>query len=208
MPAMPAKFLQEPLVLFTLIAALLFAISALFSPRDNNVLLIDSDEVEARLFLEELNSGEPLSASERQAITTAYIEEEALVLEALARGLDKDSRIRSLLAQKMLHVMSADIIQPSTSQLTEFYRNNIARYRQSALYEIEELVLARDDSRTADEALAAEPTLARPLPTPSERDLPSKFSKKFEDKIVLRGTLWGFSGIILSIIVRTDGDLR
>ena len=179
MPAMPAKFLQEPLVLFTLIAALLFAISALFSPRDNNVLLIDSDEVEARLFLEELNSGEPLSASERQAITTAYIEEEALVLEALARGLDKDSRIRSLLAQKMLHVMSADIIQPSTSQLTEFYRNNIARYRQSALYEIEELVLARDDSRTADEALAAEPTLARPLPTLSVRDLASIFSKEY-----------------------------
>ena len=187
MPAMPAKFLQEPLVLFTLIAALLFAISALFSPGDNNVLLIDSDEVEARLFLEELNSGEPLSASERQAITTAYIEEEALVLEALARGLDKDSRIRSLLAQKMLHVMSADIIQPSTSQLTEFYRNNIARYRQSALYEIEELVLARDDSRTADEALAAEPTLARPLPTLSERDLASIFSKEFAAQVVIAG---------------------
>ena len=187
MPAMPAKFLQEPLVLFTLIAALLFAISALFSPRDNNVLLIDSDEVEARLFLEELNSGEPLSASERQAITTAYIEEEALVLEALARGLDKDSRIRSLLAQKMLHVMSADIIQPSTSQLTEFYRNNIARYRQSALYEIEELVLARDDSRTADEALAAEPTLARPLPTLSERDLASIFSEEFAAQVVIAG---------------------
>ena len=187
MPAMPAKFLQEPLVLFTLIAALLFAISALFSPRDNNVLMIDSDEVEARLFLEELNSGEPLSASERQAITTAYIEEEALVLEALARGLDKDSRIRSLLAQKMLHVMSADIIQPSTSQLTEFYRNNIARYRQSALYEIEELVLARDYSRTADEALAAEPTLARPLPTLSERDLASIFSKEFAAQVVIAG---------------------
>ena len=187
MPAMPAKFLQEPLVLFTLIAALLFAISALFSPRDNNVLLIDSDEVEARLFLEELNSGEPLSASERQAITTAYIEEEALVLEALARGLDKDSRIRSLLAQKMLHVMSADIIQPSTSQLTEFYRNNIARYRQSALYEIEELVLARDDSRPADEAVAAEPTLARPLPTLSERDLASIFSKEFAAQVVIAG---------------------
>ena len=187
MPAMPAKFLQEPLVLFTLIAALLFAISALFSPGDNNVLLIDSDEVEARLFLEELNSGEPLSASERQAITTAYIEEEALVLEALARGLDKDSRIRSLLAQKMLHVMSADIIQPSTSQLTEFYRNNIARYRQSALYEIEELVLARDDSRIAEEALAAEPTLARLLPTLSERDLASIFSKEFAAQVVIAG---------------------
>lgn len=187
MPAMPAKFLQEPLVLFTLIAALLFAISALFSPGDNNVLLIDSDEVEARLFLEELNNGEPLSASERQAITTAYIEEEALVLEALARGLDKDSRIRSLLAQKMLHVMSADIIQPSTSQLTEFYRNNIARYRQSALYEIEELVLARDDSRIAEEALAAEPTLARLLPTLSERDLASIFSKEFAAQVVIAG---------------------
>jgi hypothetical protein len=149
MPAMPAKFLQEPLVLFTLIAALLFGISSLFSPADKNVLLIDSDEVEARLFLEELNSGEPLSESTRQAITAAYIEEEALVLEALARGLDKDARIRSLLAQKMLHIMSADIIQPSTSQLTAFYNDNLARYRQSALYEIEELVLARDDSRTA-----------------------------------------------------------
>lgn len=68
---MPAKFLQEPLVLFTLIAALLFGISSLFSPADKNVLLIDSDEVEARLFLEELNSGEPLSESTRQAITAA-----------------------------------------------------------------------------------------------------------------------------------------
>ena len=187
MPAIPAKFLQEPLVLFALIAALLFGISALFSPGDKNVLLIDSDEVEARLFLEELNSGEPLSASERQAITAAYIEEEALVLEALARGLDKDSRIRSLLAQKMRHVMSADIIQPSSSQLTEFYRNNIARYRQSALYEIEELVLAHDDSRAVEEVLAAEPFLARPLPTLSERDLASIFSEEFAAQVVIAG---------------------
>jgi hypothetical protein len=183
MPAMPAKFLQEPLVLFTLIAALLFGISSLFSPPDKNVLLIDSDEVEARLFLEELNSGEPLSESTRQAITAAYIEEEALVLEALARGLDKDARIRSLLAQKMLHIMSADIIQPSTSQLTAFYNDNLARYRQSALYEIEELVLARDDSRTAAEALVAEPTLARPLPTLSELDLASIFSVDFAAEV-------------------------
>jgi hypothetical protein len=188
MPAIPAKFLQEPLVFFALIAALLFGISALFSPGDKNVLLIDSDEVEARLFLEELNSGEPLSASERQAITAGYIEEEALVLEALARGLDKDSRIRSLLAQKMRHVMSADIIQPSSSQLTEFYRNNIARYRQSALYEIEELVLAHDDSRAVEEALAAEPFLARPLPTLSERDLASIFSEEFAAQAVIAGS--------------------
>ena len=188
MPAIPTKFLQEPLVLFALIAALLFGISALFSPGDKNVLLIDSDEVEARLFLEELNSGEPLSASERQAITAAYIEEEALVLEALARGLDKDSRIRSLLAQKMRHVMSADIIQPSSSQLTEFYRNNIARYRQSALYEIEELVLAHDDSRAVEEVLAMEPFLARPLPTLSERDLASIFSEEFAAQAVIAGS--------------------
>lgn len=187
MPAIPAKFLQEPLVLFALIAALLFGTSALFSPGDKNVLLIDSDEVEARLFLEELNSGEPLSASERQAITAGYIEEEALVLEALARGLDKDSRIRSLLAQKMRHVMSADIIQPSSSQLTEFYRNNIARYRQSALYEIEELVLAHDDSRAVEEVLAAEPFLARPLPTLSESDLASIFSEEFAAQVVITG---------------------
>ena len=92
---MPAKIVQEPLVLFTFIAALLFGASALLKPAEKTTLLIDSNEVEARLFLEELNSGEPLSESKRLEITTAYIEEEALVAEAFARGLDNDSRVRS-----------------------------------------------------------------------------------------------------------------
>ena len=156
---MPAKIVQapfqEPLVLFTFIAALLFGASALLKPAEKTTLLIDSSEVEARLFLEELNSGEPLSESKRLEITAAYIEEEALVTEAFARGLDNDSRIRSLLAQKMLHVMSAEIIQPSTAQLSDFFSNNLSRYRQLALFDIEEVVLSQDDVRTAQVALAA-----------------------------------------------------
>ena len=135
---MPAKIVQEPLVLFTFIAALLFGASALLKPAEKTTLLIDSSEVEARLFLEELNSGEPLSESKRLEITTAYIEEEALVLEAFARGLDNDSRIRSLLAQKMLRVMSAEIIQPSTAQLSDFFNNNLSRYRQHDLLNVEQ----------------------------------------------------------------------
>lgn len=185
---MPAKIVQapfqEPLVLFTFIAALLFGASALLKPAEKTTLLIDSSEVEARLFLEELNSGEPLSESKRLEITAAYIEEEALVTEAFARGLDNDSRIRSLLAQKMLHVMSAEIIQPSTAQLSDFFSNNLLRYRQLALFDIEEVVLSRDDLRTAQLALAAEPSLGRPLPTLSERDLASIFSAEFAAQVV------------------------
>ena len=86
-----------------------------------------------------------MSESKRLEITAAYIEEEALVIEAFARGLDNDSRIRSLLAQKMLHVMSAEIIQPSTAQLSDFFSANLSRYRQIALFDIEEVVLSRDD---------------------------------------------------------------
>lgn len=178
------KTFQEPLVLFTFIAALLFGASALLKPTEKTTLLIDSNEVEARLFLEELNSGEPLSESKRLEITTAYIEEEALVTEAFARGLDNDSRIRSLLAQKMLHVMSAEIIQPSTAELSDFFNNNLSRYRQLALFDIEEVVLSRDDVRTAQLALAAEPSLGRPLPTLSERDLASIFSAEFAAQVV------------------------
>ena len=184
---MPAKIVhepfQEPLVLFTFIAALLFGASALLKPAEKTTLLIDSSEVEARLFLEELNSGEPLSESKRLEITTAYIEEEALVTEAFARGLDNDSRIRSLLAQKMLHVMSAEVIQPSTAQLSDFFNNNLSRYRQLALFDIEEVVLSQDDVRTAQLTLAAEPSLGRPLPTLSERDLASIFSAEFAAQV-------------------------
>ena len=178
------KPFQEPLVLFTVIAALLFGASALLKPTEKTTLLIDSNEVEARLFLEELNSGEPLSESKRLEITAAYIEEEALVIEAFARGLDNDSRIRSLLAQKMLHVMSAEIIQPSTAQLSDFFSANLSRYEQIALFDIEEVVLSRDDERTAKAALAAEPLLGRPLPTLSERDLASIFSAEFAAQVV------------------------
>ena len=84
----------------------------------------------------------------------------------------------------MLHVMSAEIIQPSTAQLSDFFSNNLSRYRQLALFDIEEVVLSRDDLRTAQLALAAEPSLGRPLPTLSERDLASIFSAEFAAQVV------------------------
>ena len=45
-------------------------------------------------------------------------------------------------------------------------------------------MLSRDDLRTAQLALAAEPSLGRPLPTLSERDLASIFSAEFAAQVV------------------------
>ena len=185
---------QEPLSAFALVAAALFAVNALLQPDESRMLIIDNTEIEARLFLDELNSGETPSAEAVAGITRAYIEEQVLVAEALSRGLDNDSRLHSLLAQKMLHILSAEIAQPSAAELQAFYRDNAARYERAATFRLEEVVFGRDAELSSPQAfaqaLAAQPDKVRALPVLSARDLASIFSTEFANEVLAASSNW------------------
>jgi len=181
--------LREPLSVFFLIGCGLFAVNALVAPEEQSLVISDS-EIEARLLLAELDKDAPLSTAEIAELTNEFITQQVLVAEARARGLDEDSRINTLLAEKMLHVLSAEVRQPTPSELREFYTSNLAGYAQPARYSAEEIVLARTDSRALAAVLETESSRIRPLPELRESELGSIFSPAFAREAIAAAPKW------------------
>lgn len=139
--------LREPLLHFVVLAAALFGASALIGPGEN-VIEITQDELEWRILQMEAQEGRALTADERTLVRERYIDERVLAREARAMGLEDDERIDDILVQKMLHVLSGDVIQPSDEEIAAFYSMNVERY-------------ATDETVTVDEVVAP---MGAPLP--------------------------------------------
>lgn len=195
MPPRLRRFLQEPTLHFLVIAGLVFAAYGLFQSGSDNVLEINAREIEARIFMQELASGRELDADQRQAIQDAYIEEQILVREALKQNLDNDARIHDMLAQKMRHVLSADVIQPTESDLENFYAAHQQRYQRPATLNLEELVFDSRDplpetvtrqlatGTDAETLLLQSPGNVASLANTSRLDLSNIFSAEFAERV-------------------------
>ena len=57
-------------------------------------------------------------------IEETLINDYILVMEAYELGLQNDARINDILAQKMRHVLSGNVIQPTDQQLEDFYQED------------------------------------------------------------------------------------
>lgn len=188
------KTMGEPTVHFFLIAILIFGLNAIVSRSSDNLLEIDQREIEARIFMQEMATGEALTGEQREFITASYIEEQILVQEALAMGLDNDARIHDMLAQKMRHVLSGDIIQPSEQELESYYQRNLERYRSMAALDVMELVVNNRDTMSPEQltlfqqGASAEDILdeiegsSGPLPNVNPLDLSNIFSQQLSDQ--------------------------
>lgn len=188
------KAMAEPTMHFFVIAVLIFALSALARIGDENVLEVDQREIDARIFMQEMATGEALTDEQREFVTASYIEEQILVQEALAMGLDNDARIHDMLAQKMRHVLSGGIIQPSEEELESFYQRNLERYRSLPALDVMELVvnsreqLAADALEQFEQGASASSILERvdgssgPLPNVNPLDLANIFSQELSEQ--------------------------
>lgn len=137
-------FFREPTLLFALGAALLFAISWALGDR-GEVIEIDGSLVEWRILQAETLRGTRLDEAERRAVQEAMIDEQVLVREALALGLDDDERIHDILAQKMLHLLSAEVIRPAEAELLAQYEADPGRYGLPGTVTVEEFVFLGAD---------------------------------------------------------------
>ena len=151
-PATPLfrRILREPTSHFVLLAAVLFAASAALESSRGNVITIDRVQIEVRIAELEAIRGAPLTREERQIVEDAYIDEQVLVREALDMGLEADRRIDDILVQKMLHVLSGDVIQPTEDELREFYEANRSSYTSELTLTIEEVVIAAASPSAGD----------------------------------------------------------
>ncbi len=131
------QLLREPTLHFAIIAAGLFGISFATQSLRRPVVQVDRGAVERRIQQLERARGSSLPIGERQLAEAAYIDEQILAREARVRGFDDDERIRGILSQKMLHLLSGDVPQPTDAELRAYYAENRARYRRGAAVTVE-----------------------------------------------------------------------
>ncbi len=136
--------MREPLFHFVLLTAALFVLSALFES-GSDVIEVSREEIEWRILEIEAEQGKYLSDDERRRVEEQYVDELVLVREAQALGLSADERIDDILIQKMLHVLSGDVVQPRDDQLASYYAGNLERYERSSTVTIDELVVTEGD---------------------------------------------------------------
>lgn len=149
-PPLFRRILREPTSHFVLLAAVLFAANAAMESWRGSVITVDRVQIEVRIAELEALRGAPLSPEERQLVEEAYIDEQVLVREALDMGLEADRRIDDILVQKMLHVLSGDVIQPTEGELRAFYDANRASYTPEPALTIEEVVIAAGSPAAGD----------------------------------------------------------
>jgi hypothetical protein len=134
------RALREPLTHFVLAAAGLFGVGAIFR-QGAEVIEVSAAELEWRVMQVEAREGVSLTDEERRLVEEAYIDERVLIREARALGLEADERIDDILVQKMLHILSGDVIQPTDEELLAFYQSEPERYARDASVTVDELVL-------------------------------------------------------------------
>ncbi|MBT8147601.1 MAG: peptidyl-prolyl cis-trans isomerase, partial [Gammaproteobacteria bacterium] len=142
---MQPRILKEPTFYFLVIAAGISLLYWTFNNKDAQQLQIDWQEVEARILVTELTQGYPASEQQREEIESTLVADYILVMEAYELGLQNDARINDILAQKMRHVLSGNVIQPSDQELEDFYQEYLFRYQQPARITATELVFNTQD---------------------------------------------------------------
>lgn len=114
------------------LAAILFIGIAIGKSTAREVIEVDQTAIEFRISEIERGRGTTLSMAERDQAASAYIDEHILARVARRRGFDDDDRIRGILYQRMLQVLTSDTPDPSEAELRDYYRRNQARYASSA----------------------------------------------------------------------------
>lgn len=194
-----ARLMREPLTYFVGLAVLLFAVAELAERVGVDVVEIDRRDVEARILQMERAQGSALTEDERRRAELGYIDEVILAREANLRGLDDDVRIRAILSQKMLHLISMDLPQPTDAELRAFFEENEAEY-------------TTPPSVTVDQLLAPRSGVDTELPPPpSTGDVRALAAEDGFEHTVLRGVTLNELSIAFGVetanlIFGADGD--
>ena len=198
-PDMIRWLMREPLMHFFLMALIIFASYGLSNRTQTVLLELDQVDIDGRLFMQEMATGQALSEEQREYFTAAFVEEQILVQEALKIGLDDDARIHDILAQKMRHVLSGDIIQPSEAELEAFYQANLERYRTLPTLDTDEIVFNSRETLPSDllaqlaagaeaeSLLSQSPGNLDPLPNVNRLDLSNIFDEPFAEQVFAAG---------------------
>ena len=190
-----SSLVKEPLMHFVGLAAFVFVGYQAVQSEDEFIIEITQSEIDARISLLESSKGTTASPTLREEITELYLEEQMLVREALTLNLDNDARIHDMLAQKMRHVISGEIIQPNEDEIQAFYDENIDSYQTPRAIVAEEIIFETQeelsdpvkqlliDGADPDTLLAAGKGSLNTLSRVNSSQLSNLFNVEFSDRV-------------------------
>lgn len=139
------KILNEPLVVFLLLAAAIFVLFEQVSTDyevGNTEIVVSKNQIQTLVLgFEKVWQRSP-AAKELAGLTQSYIREEVFYREALVLGLDKnDSVIRRRLSQKMQFLLEdlTDFKQADDSTLQAYLDKHADRYMQPARFSFRQI---------------------------------------------------------------------
>ena len=155
---MPA-WLQEPLLHFLILGAVLFTVDHWLVGRQDDprrIVVSATVDQEATTLFKNARGREP-SADELKALRQVWLDNELLYREGQALRVDKgDTAIRERVIFKSLSLVDAGLKRPeiTEAQLRQWFEQNRARYDEPARYDFQEAALAEDNTEAALRAFA------------------------------------------------------
>lgn len=160
----PTVMLKEPLVLFLVLGALIFALDSYLAPdvaqATEGAVVVSAQQVAGFKADFAEREGRPPTDAELQSYIDNWIEREVLYRQALALGLDKNDRlIRRQLVRKMRYLLedAHPLPEPSEAALRDWLRAHPERYGQPPTVSFDHVFIDRgnvDGERRAAALLA------------------------------------------------------
>lgn len=148
------RVMREPLVQFAVPAALLFLLDASVVEAKENRIHVTREIVSILEREREAVMGRSLAPEERAELIEEFVEDEVLLREALARGLERgDGKVREHLINKMRFLLEEDAPEPDEQELASFYAEHHELYTLRPTLSLEHVFF--EESPADGEALLA-----------------------------------------------------
>ncbi len=155
------SWLQEPLLHFVLLGALLFVVDLLLFKRadDPNTIVVSAEVYkEARELFKSARGQEP-SAEQMAALRQVWLDNEVLYREGLALRVDQgDVAIRERVIFKALNIIETQLknVSADDATLRAWFETKRAKYDEPTRYDFQEAVLTGDNNESAVRNFVAE----------------------------------------------------
>ncbi len=140
----------EPLIGFTLMGGLIFALYAVLGTPEREPIVIMPEVVEELVSLREEILGRPLDAAEQAQLVDEQLLNEILVREAVLRDLHlSDSYVRRRLAERMKFLLDEAAPEPSVAELAALQEEHPERFLTPRSVSFDQVFFVQDEAAAA-----------------------------------------------------------
>lgn len=140
----------KPLLVFCIIACILFAFDYWRTSAEKDAIVIDQGVVDDVVAQAQRLAGRALNGAEKKYAIERYIREQILLREAYALNLNEDAIIQQRLIKKMEYILAEKDNPPQESVLREYYGLHAQKFLGEDLFTIEQIFISESEETPKD----------------------------------------------------------